>query len=42
MKFKAFVEKQSGKQIKVFESDCEMEYTSHEFDKFYEDEGIER
>lgn len=41
-KFKALVEKQSGKQIKVLRSDRGKEYTSHEFDKFYEDEGIER
>ena len=41
-KFKAFVEKQSGKQIKVLRSDSGKEYTSCEFDKFCEDEGIER
>lgn len=33
-KFKALVEKQSGKQIKVLKSDRGKEYTSHEFDKF--------
>nr|KYP60991.1 Retrovirus-related Pol polyprotein from transposon TNT 1-94 [Cajanus cajan] len=41
-KFKAFVEKQSEKQIKVRRSDRGNEYTSREFDKFCEDEGIER
>ena len=41
-KFKALVEKQSGKQIKVLRSDRGKEYTSCEFDKFYEDEGIKR
>ena len=41
-KFKALVEKQSGKQIKVLRSDRGKEYTSREFDKFCEDEGIER
>lgn len=40
-KFKAFVEKQSGKHIKVLRSDRGKEYNSHEFDKFCEDEGIE-
>ena len=32
----------SGKQIKVLRSDRGKEYTSCEFDKFCEDEGIER
>jgi len=41
-KFKALVEKQSGKQIKVLRTDRGKEYTSREFDKFCEDEGIER
>jgi len=41
-KFKALVEKQSGKQIKVLRSDRGKEYTSREFDKFCEDEGIEK
>jgi len=41
-KFKALVEKQSGKQIKVLRSDCGKEYISREFDKFCEEEGIER
>jgi transposase InsO family protein len=41
-KFKTFVEKQSGKCIKVLRSDRGKEYNSHEFDKFCEDEGIER
>nr|KYP60023.1 Retrovirus-related Pol polyprotein from transposon TNT 1-94 [Cajanus cajan] len=41
-KFKALVEKQSGKQIKALRSDRGKEYTSREFDKFCEDEGIER
>jgi len=41
-KFKALVEKQNGKQIKVLRSDRGKEYTSREFDKFCEDEGIKR
>ena len=41
-KFKALVEKQSGKQIKVLRSDRGKEYTSREFDKFCEDESIKR
>ena len=40
-KFKAFVKKQSGKHIKVLRSDWGKEYNFHEFDKFWEDEGIE-
>nr|KYP56111.1 Retrovirus-related Pol polyprotein from transposon TNT 1-94 [Cajanus cajan] len=40
-KFKALVEKKSGKQIKVLRSDHGKEYTSREFDNFCEDEGIE-
>ncbi|CAJ2643956.1 unnamed protein product [Trifolium pratense] len=41
-KFKAFVEKQSGRFIKVLRSDMGKEYTSNEFHKFCEDEGVER
>nr|KYP58379.1 Retrovirus-related Pol polyprotein from transposon TNT 1-94 [Cajanus cajan] len=41
-KFKALIEKQSGKQTKVLRSDRGKEYTSRKFDKFCEDEGIER
>jgi hypothetical protein len=41
-KFKTLVEKQSGKHIKKLRSDRGKEYNSHEFDKFCEDEGIER
>ena len=41
-KFKALVEKQSGPYIKVLRSDRGKEYTSNEFDKFCEDEGMER
>nr|KYP41863.1 Retrovirus-related Pol polyprotein from transposon TNT 1-94 [Cajanus cajan]KYP41870.1 Retrovirus-related Pol polyprotein from transposon TNT 1-94 [Cajanus cajan] len=41
-KFKTLVEKQSGKQIKVLRSDRGKEYTSREFNKFCEDEGIEK
>lgn len=41
-RFKALVEKQSGKHIKALRSDRGKEYNSHEFDKFCEDEGIER
>ncbi|KAL8117736.1 hypothetical protein AgCh_015569 [Apium graveolens] len=41
-KFKKFVEKQSGCYIKVLRSDRGKEYTSREFSKFCEDEGIDR
>jgi transposase InsO family protein len=41
-KFKAFVEKQSGRFIKMLRSDRGKEYTSNEFQKFCEDEGVER
>ena len=37
-KFKAFVEKQSGRSLKVLRSDRGKEYTSNEFDKFCEEE----
>ena len=41
-KFKSFVEKQSGNYIKILRSDRGKEYNSREFDKFCEDEGVER
>lgn len=41
-KFKSLVEKQSGKYIKVLRSDRGKEYTSKQFEKFCEDEEIER
>ena len=41
-KFKALAENQSGKWIKVLRSDRGKEYTSREFERFCEDEGIER
>jgi len=41
-KFKALVEKKSEEQIKVLRSYHGKEYTSCEFDKLCEDEGIER
>ncbi|RZB68411.1 Retrovirus-related Pol polyprotein from transposon TNT 1-94 [Glycine soja] len=41
-KFKALAENQSGKRIKVLRSDRDKEYTSREFERFCEDEGIER
>ena len=37
-KFKAFVEKESGRPIKVLRSDRGREYTSNELDKFCEEE----
>ena len=40
-KFKNLVENQSGRQIKVLRSDRGMKYTSKEFNKFCEDEGVE-
>ena len=41
-KFKCLVEKQSDRYIKVLRSDRGTEYTSKEFTKFCEDEGVER
>ncbi|RZC09022.1 Retrovirus-related Pol polyprotein from transposon RE1 [Glycine soja] len=41
-KFKALAENQSGKRIKVLRSDRGKEYTSREFERFCEDEDIER
>ena len=41
-KFKSYVEKQSGHVIKTLRSDRGMEYNSHEFEKFCEEEGIEK
>ncbi|CAA7051764.1 unnamed protein product [Microthlaspi erraticum] len=41
-KAKAMIEKQSGCSIKILRSDGGGEFTSKEFTKFYEDEGIER
>jgi len=41
-KFKAFIEKQNGMSIKVLRSDRGKEYTLNEFDKFCEEEGVER
>ena len=40
-KFKARDEKESGRHIKKIRSDRDKEYTSKEFDKYYEDEGLE-
>ncbi|CAL2254986.1 unnamed protein product [Prunus armeniaca] len=40
-KFKTHVEKQSGHYIKALRSDRGKEYTSKEFNKFCEDEGVE-
>ena len=40
--FKALVENQTGKKIKVLRSDNGDEYTSHAFDEFYRHEGIKR
>lgn len=40
-RFKNLVKNQSGKKIKVIKSDRGKEYMSKEFDKFYEDEGID-
>lgn len=39
-KFKSLVEKQSGHFIKCLRSDRGKEYTSKQFDKFCEDEGM--
>lgn len=41
-KFKAFVEKQSGKALKVLRTDRGGEFLSKEFNDFCEDEGIGR
>ncbi|KAK2398761.1 putative mitochondrial protein [Trifolium repens] len=41
-KFKAFIEKQSGRFIQMLRSGRGKEYTSNEFHKFCEDEGVER
>ncbi|XP_070664630.1 uncharacterized protein [Malus domestica] len=41
-KFKTMVELQSGYQIKRLRSDREFEYTSHEFNAFCEDVGLEK
>lgn len=41
-KFKALVEKQSSYKIKVLRSDCGKNYMSGEFDKFYEEECVQR
>ncbi|RDX78085.1 hypothetical protein CR513_41690, partial [Mucuna pruriens] len=41
-KFKAIVEKQRGKRIKVLKRNNGKEYDSHEFDKFCEDDDIKR
>ena len=40
-KFKNLVENQSNQKIKVIRSDRRKEYTSNEFNKFCEDEGVE-
>jgi transposase InsO family protein len=40
--FKALVEKQTRKKIKVLRSDNGDKYTSNEFRDFYEEEGIKR
>lgn len=41
-RFKSMVEKQSGHYIKTLRSDNGKEYNSKEFDKFCENEGVER
>ena len=41
-KFKLFVENQSGRTIKVLRSDNGKEYTSNQFTKYCEEEGIGR
>ncbi|XP_071700490.1 uncharacterized protein [Rutidosis leptorrhynchoides] len=41
-KFKNFVEKSSGRYIKTLRSDRGKEYTSTQFNKFCEDEGVKR
>lgn len=39
---KVLVEKQSGHLIKILRTDRGKEYTSKEFVRFYEEEGLER
>lgn len=41
-KFKQLVETQSGHKLKTLRSDRGTEYKSHHFDKFCEEEGVER
>ncbi|XP_071689253.1 uncharacterized protein [Rutidosis leptorrhynchoides] len=41
-KFKNFVEKSSGHHIKILRSDRGKEYSSTQFNKFCEDEGVKR
>ena len=41
-KFKALVEKESGNEIKAMRSDGGGEFTSNEFNKFWENYGIRR
>lgn len=41
-KFKVMVETQSGCKIKILRSDGGGEFTSSEFNKFYQDSGIKR
>ena len=41
-KFKSYVEKQSGRKIRRLRSDRGKEYTSNQFNKFYDDEGVEQ
>ena len=41
-KFKRLVENQSSNTIKVLRSDNRKEYNSNEFNKFCENEGIDR
>ncbi|KAJ4723526.1 Retrovirus-related Pol polyprotein from transposon TNT 1-94 [Melia azedarach] len=41
-KFKAVVEKESGRQIKAMRTDCGGEFTSKEFQEFCETNGIRR
>ena len=40
--FKALVENETGKKIKVLRSDNGGEYTGHEFEDFYTQHGIHR
>lgn len=41
-KFKSFIQKQNGNCIKILRRDSGKEYSSREFHKFCEDEGVER
>ena len=41
-KFKALVENQSGRTIKILRSDRGREYMSNEFQQFCEEQGIKR